>query len=153
MVRGMADFSVVGSVETKLRTFDNLPPVYLFDAPVNTGAAQLYPPYIVIVDDGLSPQYEFELTVMEQTGLRLMIYGNSLAQVNGYVEIIKYNAGTIAQALGLDFGTLPNVPANYNRLEVRRLSEQRFISTPTGIQGQRIFGCEMHYRVSMYRNS
>lgn len=147
----MSTLSVPGAVQSRIVSFTNAPKTYLFDAPVSADSAQVYPEYLVIIDEGMRPTYEFEHTCMEQTDLVLMVYANTLQRVDEIVEIVKYNGGGISAGLGLDFGALPTLSTDYQDMEVLRQSERRFITVPTGLNSQRIFGCEMRYRVTLYR--
>jgi hypothetical protein len=146
----MADSAFAAMVD-RYKSLTDVPDLYTFDAPVSADSAQVYPSYTVVIDEGLSCSYEFELTVLEVTQLIFMVYANTLALVDAAVEKIKYNGGEIGERLGLDFGILPTLNIDYTNLEVKRESERRFAAIPTGKNAQRIHGCEMRYRVSLYR--
>ncbi len=127
--------------------------LYTFDVPTRTTAgADIFPPYAAAIDDGTTPDYEFEHHVVETTEVRLMIYAPTLLAVDAAVEIAKYNGGSTTAALGLDFGTLPALTIPYSNLVVMRASEKRFAATATGDEAQRIHGCEMIYRITLYRS-
>ena len=147
----MATLSAIAAVIERLKTFSGLPAVYSFDAPPSVADAQQYPPYIVVIDNGMRATYEFQHTCMEQTDVQIMVYADRLSTVDQIVERIKYNGGSMQAGLGLDYGPLPTLDPSYQDLEVHRHSEQRFITEPTGKSAQRIFVCDMRYRVSLYR--
>ncbi len=147
----MSTLCVIGAVRDRIVSFTDMPLVATFDEPVSVANAQVYPSYIVILDEGTVPDYEFEHTVSEVTTLTLMIYADTLDDVAALVEKVKYNGGAINAGLGLDFGTLPTLATNYGTLEVRRMSETYFAAQATGKSAQRIHGCRMGYRVSLYR--
>ncbi len=149
----MSTLSVVGAVKDRYNSLTNVPTLYTFDAPPNVDAAQVFVPYSVLLDDGTTPSYEFEHTVMEQTTFTLVVYAPTLNDVDTYVERVKYNGGAIDAGLGLDFGALPTLDTVYKKLEVRRMSEKRFAASRTGRGGERVHACEMVYRVTLYRYS
>jgi hypothetical protein len=128
------------------------PKLYTFDAPVSDGGTQVFPAYSVLLDEGTQTVYEFEHSVMEISEFVLMIYADTLAPVDAAVEIIKYNGGAIDAGLGMDFGALPTLSVSYKNLEVRRMREQRFAAM-TGKVAQRIHGCKLEYRVTLYRTA
>lgn len=146
----MAATSVTAAFRDQYLTITGAPTLYLFDAPPQVDGAQVFPAYAVLTDDGLRASYEFELTVLEVTGLTLMVYADTLSAVDAYVELIKYNGGGLLDGLGMDFCTL-DVDVKYTNMQVERLSETRFVAEQTGRSAQRIFGCKMEYRVSLYR--
>ena len=148
----MADSAFAAMVD-RYQTLTGVPQLFTFDAPVSADGAQVFPSYTVMIDDGLETGYEFELTVLEVTRVTLMVYADTLALVGAAVERIKYNGGSISAGLGLDFCPLPTLSMDYTNLEVKRLSEKNFAAVPTGRVAQRIHGCQMEYRVSLYRTS
>lgn len=144
--------SAFAALIAKYDTLTNVPPSASFDEPVSFSDVQKYPPYTVIVDDGMRPNFEFEHTACEVTDVTLYVICDTLAAVDTAVENIKYNGGSTTAGLGLDFGTLPALPApSYQRLVVMRMSERRFAFKPTGKEGQRIHACELKYRITLYR--
>lgn len=147
----MSTLSVIGAVTARIQSLNALPALYSFDSPPSVENVQVYPEYIVIMDGGTNASYDFEHTVFEQTSLTLMVYANTLAAVDAIVEKIKYNGGAIDAGAGLDFGPLPALAVQYKDMEVRRLSEKRFAAMTTGKYAQRVSGCEIQYRVSLYR--
>lgn len=147
----MSTLSVTGAVRDRYNSFTSVPTLAMFDTPPSIDNAQVYPPYVVIVDDGMTPSYEMEHTVMEVTNLGFMIYSGTLDEVDAIVEKIKYNGGAINAGLGMDFGSLPSLATQYGDLEIRRVSEKRFAAIATGKSAQRIHGCELRYRITLYR--
>lgn len=148
----MAETSAFAAVVARYQTFTDVPDIYTFDGPTVADGVQVYPSYVVALDDGTTPSYEMELTVMEVSEIRLMVYGDMLATVDAIVERIKYNGGGIGDGDGMDFCQL-DMTADFGDMEVRRISEQRFAAVGTGKQAQRIHGCELKYRVTLYRYS
>lgn len=145
--------SAFAAVVDRYESLTGALPLYSFDAPPSVDAAQVYPSYAVLLDGGTTPDYEMEHTVIEVSELTLMIYCDTLAAVDAAVEVAKYNGGAIDAGAGLDFGALPTLSADYSDLEVRRMSERRFAAVATGKNAQRIHGCEVHYRVTLYRGT
>jgi hypothetical protein len=145
--------SAVSAIIDRYNSLTGVPTLYSFDAPVSADGAQVYPSYTVLLDNGTDTGYELELTVLEVTSITLMVYANTLLEVDAAVEAIKYNGGGVSDGLGLDFGALPTLDIGYYNLEVRRVREKRFAAGVTGRSAQRIHGCELDYRVSLYRSS
>lgn len=143
--------SVTASFSDRYNSLSGVPDLYLFDAPVSADGAQVYPSYTVLLDEGTETEYELEHTVLEVTSITLMVYAGTLALVDAAVERIKYNGGSLLDHLGMDFGPLPSLAFAYENMEVKRISEQRFLAQATGNTSQRIFGCSLKYRVSLYR--
>lgn len=143
--------SAITAIIDKYGTFSNVPALRTFDEPISVEGVQVFPPYSVLMDEGLVPHYELEYTVNEITTLTITVYCDTLAEVDAAVEIIKYNGGTTTGKLGLDFGTLPTLTIPYNNLVVMRTGERRFAVRATGKDGQRVHACELRYEVSLYR--
>jgi hypothetical protein len=144
--------SVVGAVREKYEAIAGVPTLFMFDAPVSADSAPVYPSYTVLTDEGMRTDYELELTVLEVTTLSLMVYANTLEDVDTAVERIKYNGGGISDGRGLDFCAL-NLDFDFQNMQVQRTVEQRFLAQTTGKTAQRIFGCRLEYRVSLYRHT
>ncbi len=114
---------------------------------------QVYPPYVVLLDEGLQPEYnESLINVQEVSELAFMVYGNTLADVDATCQKIKYNGFPPSMKAGFDFGTLPALAAPYVLNEMRRTSERRFVASTsgTGKQSQRVHGIELRYRVTVF---
>ncbi len=147
----MATLCVIGAVVARLKSFDSIPGVYSFDVPPSVDNAQVYPNYCVVLDGGMRPTFELELTVMEQTDIDVMIYANTLEEASEIAEIVKYNGGAIDAGAGMDFGSLPDLATQYRDMQVERVGETYFAATATGRSAQRISGCKLSYRVTLYR--
>lgn len=135
---------------SRYESLTGVPPQYPFDTPTADGATQILPPYSVINDDGTLPNYDFEHTVIEVSNFTILTYAASLQALDAFVEIIKYNGGGTTEGLGMDFGNLPELTTPYTELVVLRTSEKNFLARPTGNVGQRIYGCELKYQVTVH---
>lgn len=146
--------SVIGAVVQKYATLTSVgATLYFGDAPTNASGVQIYPPYVVLLDDGMNPEYNFTLNnVMEPTGLTFMVYANTLADVDAIVQKIKYNSQPPTSRAGFDFGDLPALDLPYRELQMKRVSEHRFVASlgGTGDVGQRVNGCELRYEVTLF---
>ncbi len=145
--------SAVGAVVAKYATLTSVPTLYFGDAPTNESGVQVYPPYVVLLDEGMAPEYNFVLSkVMEPTQLTFMVYSDTLLQVDAIVQKIKYNGQVPSAKAGFDFGTLPALESPYELDELKRTSERRFVASiqGTGKDGQRVHGCELQYRVTLF---
>lgn len=144
--------SAIAACVDKYATLSGVPqPLYFGDVPVSDGTSQILPPYVALIDEGMKPEFNFVTSeVLEATDLTFMVYGNSLAAVDAIVQAIKYNGQVPSAAAGFDFGTLASLESPYRTLSIYRTSERRFVAETTGKQSQRISGCELKYRVSIF---
>ncbi len=145
--------SAVGAAILKYQSLAGLPAIYFGDAVTTDGVTQVYPPYVVLLDEGLEPEYnESLINVQETTDLTFMVYSNLLSEVDAICQKIKYNGFPPSMYSGFDFGTLPALDAPYKLNEIRRTSERRFVASVsgTGKQSQRVHGMELRYRVTIF---
>ncbi len=145
--------SAIAAAVLKYQSLTAVPAGYFGDAPTTDSVTQVYPPYVVLLDEGLQPEYnESLINVQEVTEIAFMIYGNTLADVDLTCQKIKYNGSAPSVKAGFDFGTLPALVSPYTLNEMRRVSERRFVASTsgTGKQSQRIHGIELKYRVTIF---
>lgn len=139
--------SVIAAVIDRIEglTFSGTVPVY-FD---ETGG-RVTPPYIVVKDDGTTPSYTLEFKLANEiTAVRLEVYALSLASLDAITEVVKYNAGGVSGAAGLDFGEL-TVTGQECEAVVRE-REQRFQEQDRWNADALVFRNTMRYRVAMSR--
>ena len=131
-----------------------VPPIYLDDPPLADGGSQVRPPYVVLRDNGQTPELEFERTTLEVCAFALEVYyptpdsGGPLANVDAAVLAVKRNGGTSAQGLGFDFGTLSDLTTPRSTHEIRRVRETRR-SAGFASDGRRVYVCVLEYRVTV----
>jgi hypothetical protein len=137
----------------KWASITGVPALYFGDAPPADGPTQIYPPYVVLMDDGMRPEYNFTLeNVMEPDEVVFMVYASTLAAVDAIVQQIKYNGMPVSARAGYDFGSLPSLVVPYREMEMKRTNERRFVASVqgTGKTGQRVHGCELRYLVTLF---
>lgn len=85
-------------------SFSGRPGIYFDEAPAKTsGGAALTPPYVVLKDDGTTPDYTEEFVPVETTRVRFLVYAKGLADAVAVAAGIKYDGGTAVQRQGFDF--------------------------------------------------
>jgi hypothetical protein len=146
----MPSISVIGAVIERYESFaiSATVPMWFHEVPAEEDS----PPYVVLVDEGTTPQYTTEYEPLETTRLRFEIFHTSLAGADNVVSAIRYNAGAIAAQLGMDFAaSLPLTGSNF--LGMKRDREQRFVEGPRGLGGVPIFRVSMSYTVTAKRTA
>ena len=150
--------SVIAAVLDRIDTFTwtgvgATPTVWFDEVPVRDGAGTaVAPPYVCLHDDGTTPEYTFEFNHVEQTALRLEVYGTTLAQVDAMVNVIKFNGGGYQGQLGLDFADSLTI-TNFEYLSCVRESEQRFQEANRANPATLVFRCRMRYVVKTNRTA
>ena len=149
----MASSSVTGAVLERYQTFpiSAAVPLYFDSAPVrDTNGNGVFPPYVVLSDEGTVPTYDFELYPLEVTNLRFTVYHNTLAEADSVAQEIKYNTGGVRENQGFDFAvTLPLTDGR--NLEFVREREVRRQEGPRQQDGKPVFVVEISYRVQVLR--
>ena len=124
------------------------PKIYLDSAPLVNGS-QVYPPYVVLKDQGQVPSYvEFERSTLEVCNFAFEVYDYTLADVDTAVTAIALNGGTRDQALGLDYGTLADLSSPRGTHQVLRTRETRSLAGYDR-EGRRVHVCRLEYRVTV----
>lgn len=151
----MPTTSVIVAAQSKYAslTASNFPdssrPTLYFDSAPVYDSAQVYPPYVVLVDLGLTPTYlEFERTTLEVNNLAFEIYYPELGDCDTAGNAIKLNGGTRNTALGFDFGDLSDLGAPRDSYQVLRTSERRSVAG-YGKPGPRVHLLRIEYRVTV----
>ena len=147
--------SVIAAVLDKYDTLTlpGSPPCFFDQIPATDGnGAQLYPPFVVLEDDGLTPTWEFERHPFEETRLTFRVYALGLDDADAIVEGIKYGgAMDVTEGRGFDFGTLPTLdPDRYLKTMVRT-RERRYLADRLDRQGRRVHACDLEYSVRLNR--
>lgn len=145
----MASASVTGAVIERYEGFTIAAtvPIWFHEAPASASL-----PYVVLVDFGTVPEWDFEHTPMEQTTLEFHVYHTSLAAADAVASAIRYNGGDTAAGAGMDFAAaLPLAEMELKRVE--RKSEQRFAESPRGAVATPVFRVVMRYVVDALRTA
>lgn len=129
-----------------------VPPIALDDMPVTTAAgAQQYPPYAILRDGGITPQYDTEYNVVEPSEVTIEVYGLA-PDVEQTVEAAKYNGGAINAGSGLDFGTLPLETGTGKRVLMQLMrTGERWDYSGIAKAGTRFYRCTLTYSVTTRR--
>ncbi len=147
----MAD-SVVAAAITKYGTlaFTPRPAIYFADVPAtNAAGTQIYPPYVVLKDEGTRTEPIEAGAVMDTTTIVFECYGLTLALADAIAEGIKYDTGAVQARLGFDYGELPAL-TNGSLNVVTRVGEIRSMAGITK-EGGRAHMVEIRYEVEVRR--
>lgn len=145
--------SVIAAVLERYDTFaiTSTAVIYFDEAPARAAAGHVVEaPYVVLKDDGTTPDYDLHGNVIgETTLLRFEVYGDSLAQVDAISVGIRWNGGAVDAGLGMDHADSLTVTAQtFGGMFHER--EQRFQETARGVNAGLIFRNTMRYRVQMF---
>jgi hypothetical protein len=152
----MASSSVIGAVIERVGGF-GFPAdvtVWFDQAPLkDTSGIAVVPPYLVLHDDGFSPEFDFEYNpVFDPWAIRFEVYGLTLASVDAIVNVVKYNGGSLTNQQGMDFAD--SLPLTGSVLkESLRTNERRFQEAMRDGSAQLVFRCTLTYRVTTQRTS
>ena len=136
-----------------LSTGTALPPIFFDDAPVTDGSGnQIYPPYVVLKDNGLTPTFDMAFRSYEETPIEFEVHADLLADVDLIVEAMKYNGAAIYAQQGFDFGTLPDLAVNWDNIRLVRTFERRY-QAGRGKLAQVSHACDLKYKITNVRLS
>lgn len=151
----MSTSSIIVAVQSKYASLtaslfpDSARPALYFDSAPLVDGVQVYPPYVVLKDLGLTPTYlEFERTTLEVNNFAFEIYYPELGDCDTTGNAIKLNGGTRNTALGFDFGELPELGAPRESYQVLRTQEMRSLAG-YGKTGPRVHLLRLEYRVTV----
>jgi hypothetical protein len=128
------------------------PPIWLNQAPkTDTAGSQLRPPYVILYDDGLRPEFDSSLGGIERGELRIEVYANKVEAtgeitVNSITNGILYGGGNPNAKLGLDFGALPLTGFKY-RINLMRTYDRTRYAGFDDKDVQRVHVRELRYAV------
>ncbi len=118
------------------------PPVYFGESPLYDGQ-QVRPPYVVVRDDGLTAEHEFEANVIEDGGLTVEVYADTLEDVDMIVKAIRWNGQSPGQRAGFDFAA-PSLDSPYTGMALVFRTAVRKVAG-VGLAGQRTHMATMTY--------
>jgi hypothetical protein len=151
----VASASVVGAVIERYGTFafTPKPTMYFAEAPYRDGSgAAVVPPYVVLVDEGTVPDYDFEENPLEITRLRFEVYALGLALADAIASGIRYDGGSVSAGSGMDFtASLPLTGMTLK--EMVREREQRFVEQSRDGSSTDVYRISMAYRVQVLRTA
>lgn len=151
----MASTSVPGGVIARIQSFafPETVSVWLSEVPLrNAVGAAVVPPWVCVTDDGMTPDYDFELNPIETTQLRVEVYALTLAQADAIVAVVRYNGGGVAAGAGLDFAAALPLTGLTLKSCVRQ-GEQRAQETQRGTDATPVFHVTMRYEVECLRTA
>lgn len=147
--------SVIAGVITRYETFtiNSTAKIWFHKAPERDGSgAAVVPPYVVLQDDGTTPEYDFEFNPIETTRLRFEVYAATLAAADAIAAGIRYNGGAINAGSGMDFASAMTLTGQTLK-EMVRESEQRFQEPQRGVTAGFVFRVRMAYKVEVQRTA
>ena len=133
-------------------SFSGRPGIYFDEAPAKTsGGAALTPPYVVLKDDGTTPDYTEEFVPVETTRVRFLVYAKGLADAVAVAAGIKYDGGTAVARQGFDFVPPADFPLDAAAGILLdggfvRTKERRSV-VPDRLDGSRVHLVELSYTV------
>lgn len=133
-------------------SFSGRPGIYFDEAPAKTsGGAALTPPYVVLKDDGTTPDYTEEFVPVETTRVRFLVYAKGLADAVAVAAGIKYDGGTAVARQGFDFVPPADFPLDAAAGSLLdggfvRTKERRSV-VPDRLDGSRVHLVELSYTV------
>ncbi len=128
------------------------PPIWLNQAPrTDSAGSQLRPPYVILYDDGLRPEFDSSFGGIERGTLRIEVYANKIEAsgeitCNSVANGILWGGADPNDRDGLDFGALPLTGYRYEVNLMRTLDRTRY----AGFQDrndQRVHVREIQYAV------
>lgn len=128
------------------------PPIYLNQAPkTDTDASQRRPPYVIVYDEGLRPEYDSSFGGIAKGELRIEVYARKLEAtgeitVNSVTNGLRYGGGDPADRLGLDFGTLPFTGVTYS-IHLMPTYDRTSYAGFEDYEGKRVHVRELRYQV------
>lgn len=151
----MASASVTGAVIEKYGgfAFTPKPTLYFAEAPYRDGSGNaVVPPYVVLVDEGTVPEYDFEYNPIETTRVRFEVYALGLALADAIASGIRYDGGAVAAQAGMDFAS--SLPLTGMTLkEVVREREVRSVEKARDGSATDVYRVSMTYRVQVVRTA
>lgn len=119
------------------------PPIFFGMAPVASAGQMIRPPYVVVTDDGITPDYQTDGLSLETTSCRVEVYAEQLGVVDDIVTAIRFGGQPPAQRAGLDWAVLPLDPP-YQPVQMSRTGEVRK-EAGWSYQGHRVYLCRLYY--------
>lgn len=120
-----------------------------FDEKPQLTTVQILPPYAVLTDGGMNPEYTFEYVPVETTGFTLTLYAGSLAEIDAMVNVVRFNGGTPQQHLGLDNCTSLNLDGPRYEMEVMLKEVTRSLDKPRGFTGSLVYTAALRYEAQV----
>ncbi len=117
-------------------------------------AVQLRPPYVRLLDGGREVKpLDFERNNLVTTKFVFEVIAVSLADVDTIVTAIRLNGGTGGQGLGFDYGTLTDLSPPKATHQILPASEPRYLDPHTDVNGNRVHGARLEYKVAVLERS
>jgi hypothetical protein len=120
-------------------------PIYFGKAPQATSAGQRRHPYVVLEDEGSTPEYQSDAGGPESGAFTLTVVADTLADVDRIVAAVKWNGLAPSSKAGFDEGALTLDNPLYH-LSLRRTKEVRSYEAD-GKDGPRVHRCVLSYAV------
>ena len=128
------------------------PPIYLNQAPrTDVSGSQKRPPYVILYDSGLRPEYDSSFGGIVRGEIRIEAYARKLEAtgeitVNSITNGFRYGGGDPADRDGLDFGPLPLTGVTYAIHLMPTYDQSRYAGFED-FEGHRVHVREIRYQV------
>ncbi len=122
------------------------PPLYFDGIPqTDSAGATLSVPYVNLVDEGMTIQYDFEHNPIQTARFRLEAYANTLVDVDAYLTGIKYGTTGVTAGGGFDYATF--TITGQQEMECVREEEIRHRDTKISVTGGFVYQGTLTYSV------
>jgi hypothetical protein len=102
-------------------------------------------PYVNLVDEGTTPEFDFEYNPIETTRFRLEVWANTLTTVDLLLIGLKYGSTGATAGGGYDFATF--TITGQQEMECRRTEERRSQAPQVDAEGKQAYMGTLNYEV------
>lgn len=126
------------------------PPIWLNQAPqTDTDGSQRRPPYVILYDEGIRPEFDSSFGGIERSEIRLEVYANKVEATgeitcNSVANGILWGGSAPNAHAGLDFGVLPLTGYRY-RVNLMRTYDRTRYAGFLDKDGKRVHVREVRY--------
>lgn len=139
--------SVIAAVLDRLVTLTGVDAAFFDEAPMSNASGGIPEfPYVILHDDGTTPDYTEEYECVESTRLRVEVYANA-SNLESTVRLVKYGAGAYNAKQGMDFCHASLTVTGQSILSVVRQNEQRYLEKQRDGAGLLVYRCTISYLI------
>ena len=142
----MAYLSQIAAVLGRLESTVTSATAYFDEVPMSTGAGAVPAfPYLVLHDEGTTPEYTLEYEAIETTRFRVEVFATA-STLETVVRQIKYGMTAYNARGGLDW--FITTVAGQTTLQTMRTGEQRFQEASRQGDGKLVYRCQLKYEIT-----